>query len=343
MAIELDGRDSTGREFVRALLHGASLEDLAWASGRDTDEVMSLVHKAVAPPEAPGGVGPEGRRRIADYLLFRQSPGQAAGTWELLQSSPAALAWASASRQHLADLYASDPPQLPDEEAGAPLPAGTRRSREQSRQGPVGRRRAERRRVRTQAQIQTAVALETSPFREEAVRKLGEREDEIKLPHYASRPVRLALYGVVVALGTVLLLCIVVSIPVYTTAKVLVVDLQETAPGDERGPSMVALFPSETLDSVEEGRMLRVQLPDTEERVSVEITYVEDEVRGPQEIAERYGLPELQANRVLEPHVVAVAALETPDGAPSRDSFEGVVTVEAEARTGSEQIIGLIF
>lgn len=345
MATDPDGRHSTGRELVRALLRGASVEDLAWASGQDADEVMSLVRETVAPPQqtAPSGVGPEDRRRIADYLLLRQSPGQAAGTWELLQASPAALTWASVTREHLADLYPSGAPDLPDSEGGRSIAGRTRGSRQQPRQGTVGRRRAERRRLRTQAEVQAAVAVESSPFREEAVRKHGERQDEMRLPHYASRPVRLALYGVVGALIGVLALCILVSVPVYTTAKVLVVDLDSDAPSDERGLSMVALFPSGTLEDVEQGKMLQVQLPDTEERVNVELTYVEDEVRGPQEIADRYGLPALQARRVQEPHVVAVAALETPEGAPERSSFEGVVTSEAEARTGSQQIIGLLF
>jgi hypothetical protein len=133
-------------------------------------------------------------------------------------------------------------------------------------------------------------------------------------------------------------------VPVYTSAKVLVVDLGPDAPGGEGGLRLVALFPTDSSrDEIEEGQTLRVQLPDTEERVSSEITNVEDEVRGPQEVAERYGLPELQAKRVRRPHVVAVAELETPDGAPPRESFEGAVTEEAEARTGSERIIGLLF
>lgn len=191
--------------------------------------------------------------------------------------------------------------------------------------------------------MQSAVAIEMSPFRAEAVRRHAASESQIRLPHYASRPVRLSLYGLVGILAVVLAMCALISVPVYTTAKVLVVDLGPDVPGDEDGLSLVALFPSDSLDEIEEGRTLRVQLPDTEERISSEITDVEEEVRGPQEVADRYGLPDLQAKRVRRPHVVAVAGLETPDGAPPRDSFEGSVTEEAEARTGSERIIGLLF
>lgn len=339
MATASDGLDPTSREVVRGLLRGATPENLAWAAGRSEEDVLALAHDALG---ALGGEGldPASRRHLAEYLLLRQSPGQAAGTWELLERSPHAREWASRARSSILDLYSFEAPWLPGDDQPKATDNGTRPS---ASKGPVGQRRAERQRLRTQAEVNTAVAIATSPFREEAVRQHGEREGKIRLPHYASRPVRLSLYGLVTMLAVVLALCVVISVPVYTTAKVLVVDLGAGAPSDERGLSIVALFPADTLDALEEGKTLRVQLPDTEERVSTEITYVEDDVRGPQEITDRYGLRELQANRVLEPHAVAVAPLETPNGAPERDSFEGVVTNDAEARTGSQQIIGLLF
>lgn len=341
MATDLDGRDATGLEVVRGLLRGASVADLAWATGREPGEILPMAREAVAPPDEPEEMGPADRRRILDYLLLRQSPGQAAGTWELLEGSPAAAAWAAAARERLTELYPTGPPALPGADGARSVAERGRRGRE--RQGRVGRRRAERRRLRTQLEIRSAVAIEMSPFREEAVRRHAASEDQIRLPHYASRPVRLALYGLLGILAVGLAMCILVSVPVYTTAKVLVVDLSRSVPSGQQGLSLVALFPEDALESVEEGRSLRVQLPDTEERVSSEMTYVEEEILGPQEIAERYDLPALQAKRVREPHAVAVAELQTPDGAPPRDSFEGAVTDEAEARTGSKRIIELLF
>lgn len=345
MATDLHGRDATGLEVVRGLLRGASVDDLAWATGRDPDEVLRMAREAVSPPDEPEPreVAQSDRRRILDYLLLRQSPGQAAGTWELLEGSPAASAWALAARERLTELYPAEPPALPDAEGAPSVAERTRGARGPERRGRVGRRRAERRRMRRRVELQSAIAVELSPFREEAVHRHAGREDEIRLPHYASRPVRLALYGLLAVLGAVLAMSVLVSVPVYTTAKVLVVDLPEGVPSGEFGLSMLALFPEDTLESVEEGRSLRVQLPDTEERVSSEMTYVEDEILGPQEIADRYDLPALQAKRVRSPHAVAVAELRTPDGAPPRDSFEGVVTEEAEAYTGSKRIIELLF
>lgn len=346
MAPDLEDRRALGRELASGVLRGVSLEDLAWASGRDSDEVLRLVRETVAPAKADAGTdpGPDDRQRIVSYLLLRQSPGQAAGTWEILRDSEAALEWAQAARERLGDLYPGAAPPLPGDDGTTSFPGLERdESARPPGRGPVGRKRAERRELRNKAEIQAAVAVEVSPYREEAVRRHGEHDTEIRLPHYASRQVRIALYGLVTALTAVLIMCALVSVPVYSTAKVLVVDLPEAAPGDLGGPTMIALFPSDALDRVRAGEQLRVKLPDTEERVSSRIAYVEDQVRGPQEVARRYALPELQAKRVREPYVVAVAPLKTPEGAPPRDSFEGVVTTEAEARTGSRRIIGLLF
>ncbi len=334
-----NGLDPTSREVVRGLLRGATPEDLAWASGRSAEDVLELTHEALSDLGGEADIKAADRRRIVEYLLLRQSPGQAAGTWELLEGSPPARAWASRAREHISELYTSEPPPLPGDEHQSVSPDGAGTS---ARDGPLARRRAERRRLRTKAEVEAAVAVATSPFREEAVRQHAEREDKIRLPHYASRPLRLSIYGLLGTFAVVLALCAIVSVPVYTTAKVLVVDLSASAPSGERGPTVVALFPADALDKVKKGSRLRVQLPDTEGRVGMRIAYVEDEVRGPKEIADRYGLPQAQATRVRDPHVVAVAPLRTPDGAPPGDSFEGVVTIEAAARTGSERIIGLL-
>lgn len=346
MAESVNSLTSAQRELLRGLLQGSSVEDLAWALGGSGDEILAHAHESLIAldPYAAEALGGADRGRVCEYLLERQSPGQAAGTWELLQRSADARRWAAAAREQMAELYRGEPPALPGPEAaGDASPWRGRTPAADGRPRTLADRRAAREVQRDVAHLKLAAARELSPFRAEAMDKYSEGQQRVKLPHYASRPVRVALNVLAIALVAGIVFCAVAEVPTYAEAKVLVTSLEEDAPGRQRGLSVVALFPTDTLDRLDTGLSLRVKLPETEERVGIELRHVEDDVLSPREIIDRYGIPDPQSRRVRDPAAVAVGDLEVPRGASSRDSFEGVVTEEANVRTGSQRILSLLF
>jgi hypothetical protein len=334
------------REVLRALLQGSSLEDLSWALGESGENVLVRAHESLVAldPDSAGVLEDADRRRVCEYLLERQSPGQAAGTWELFKRSPQARRWAAAAREQLADLYRGEPLDLPGaDDTDADPPRWGHEAATDDRPRTLAERRAARSSQRRVAHLQIAVAQEMSPFRSEALEKHSEGQERVKLPHYASRPARIALNVLAVALVAGIVFCAVVEVPTYADAKVLVTSLEKGDPGPQQGVSVVALFPPDVLDDLDTGLSLRVELPETQERVGMELSYVEDDVLSPREIVDRYDIPDPQSRRVRDPAAVAVADLRVPDDAPSRGSFEGVVTEEANVRTGSQRIISLLF
>jgi hypothetical protein len=295
-------------------------------------------------PELAAGLGAAERRHVSDYLLRRQSAGQAAGTWELLERSAAARRWALWLRDSLDGLYAGEPPPLPrvdgDERAVPGPPAGA--AAEPDAEETLERSRDERDRRRTKAEIGKAVKLAASPFRHEAVEHYREAEAEIRLPHFATRPARLALYGLLGLLVVAFGLTASVEVPTFRSAKALVVDVPQSADRPLRGLSILVLLEPGLRSSLHEGQVLRVQLPDTGERVSTRLAYVEPTILSPQEIARRYDLDAGDSNRVRGPSAVALAELRVPPGSPPRRTFAGAVTSQADVRTGETRIISLV-
>ena len=331
------------REVVRGLLLGASAEDLAWAGSESPERLTAMSHAALEEldPELAERLAPHDRRRVADYMLGQQSPGQAAGTWELLETSADARRWAVWIRESLAGQYRENPPAIPGVDGG-PRPEARTRGGRGHEGGRLARRRRERGRRREIAALQAAAAELQSPFRPEALEALREGSESIKLPHFAPRPARLALYGLLSLLLVALVLAAIVKVPTFTSSTVIVVPVPEGAGGPVRGLGMVALFPVKQAGDIEEGQSLRVQLPDTTERVSSRIEYVSDGVMSARQIIERFELERANANRVLGPAAVAVAELRVPDEAPPRRTFAGAVSADADARTGSRRLLSLV-
>lgn len=344
MALRVADLDVTKREVLRGLLRGASADDLAWAASRSPEEVLALCHQALVDldPELAGELAADERRHVSDYLLRRQSAGQAAGTWELLERSAAARRWALWLRESLDGLYAGEPPPLPrvdgDERAAAGPPAGADEPEEET----LERSREDRDRRRTKAEIGKAVKLAASPFRHEAVEHYREAETEIRLPHFATRPARLAMYGLLGLLVVAFVLTASVKVPTFRSAKALVVDVPQSADRPLRGLSILVLLKPGVRRSLHEGQVLRVQLPDTGERVSTRLAYVEPTILSPEEITRRYGLDAGDSNRVRGPSAVALAELRVPPGSPPRRTFAGAVTSQADVRTGETRIISLV-
>lgn len=343
MPLELEDLEPTKRELVRSLLRGASPEDLGWALAETPERVVELSREALVEldPRLAALLDEADRRRVADYMLRRQSPGQAAGTWEVLDRSPDARRFAVALRESLAEAYGDDRPAIPRVD-DAPSPPERTRGPSREHDGQLAARRRRRERRREIEQLMAAAIEMQSPFRHEAIDAYREGRDANKLPHFASRPVRYSLYALLSFLLLGLVLSVLVKIPTFSDASVMVVDLPEGSAGPVRGLGMVALFPSEEADRLTRGQSLSVRLPDTRERATSELRYVSRRVLSPREIVSRFRLPQAQANRVVGPAAVAVAQLRTPADAPPRAKFEGAVTTEADARTGSRRVISLV-
>lgn len=330
------------REVLRGLAGGATVEDLAWAMDVSPDRVLALAREALADfdPDSAAAVGEDDRRRVGDYLLGRQSPGQAAGTLELLERSADARRWAVRIRERLDEIDGVTPPPVPG--AGDPSVAGLRRARQApSRDGLAARRRARHLRRATE-EAKAELAQEASPFREAAIEHYQEGYGGPELPHYAPRPVRLSIYALLALLACGLALAALVKVPTHASAKVIVGEMGEDQPGPVRGLGMIALFSPAARSRLHPGQTLRVRLPDTDESVTARVAYVEKRVLSPQAIVERYGLDGSQANRVRSPAAVAVAKLRLPPDAPPRATFVGAVTQEAHVRSGSKRLISLL-
>lgn len=317
-------------------------------SSANLEEVVSSLAD-----EAGDGLGAAEREAIGGYVLGRQSPGQAEGTWRLLQSSPEATSWAERVRDALSEAGLEERSPLPsDDGALSPTERAQRRRSESDGSGRTLRaRREDRSRRRTAANAQQAAAEMVSPFRSEAIDAIQAADDRIELPRWAPRPAQLAMYGVLVALLVGLGFAIFVRIPVNTNAVVLVTDVPAGAPGArDGGLQIIALFPQQDGQSkdagsgsdVQTGDVLRVALPGEANRSPMRIRWVSDGPQSPRSIVDGYRLPLGQANRVAAPAHVALATLDVPSG-KKPTSYEGTTTTEASVQIGSRRIISLLF
>jgi hypothetical protein len=333
---------ATRRGVLQGLISGASPDDLAWALDWTPERVLETAQETLSRlgPDVGDELGARDRISVGNYLLCRQSPGQAAGTRELLERSPAARRWALGVREALGPLYPGERPGVPRVDADAGPREHARRDAGEA--GDLERLRNARKREREELQERQARLVDEGPYLEEAIDEKRKGEDRIRLPHYASRPTRVALWILLGILAAGFVFCAVIRVPTHESGTVLVVSLPEGASGSLRGLSIVALFPSDTRRHLHVGQRLRVQLPDTSERVTTRISSVEDHVLSPRQIATRFGLDDVQAKRVRRPAAVALAELRVAPGSPRRRTFDGAVTNRADVRVGSRTIISLL-
>lgn len=317
-----------------------------------TSAKLDEVARRTLAQDGGDGLDPAARKAIGEYLLGRQSPGRAEGTWRLLQSSPEAQALAERLRDALTEAGLASPPPLPaDDGALSPTQRAQRRRRGTGSRQTLRERREERDRRRTAANAEEAAMEHASPYRSEAVDAYKESQDRIELPRWAPRPVQLAIYAVLMALVVGLAFCIVVRIPVNTNAVVLVTDVPPGSPGaGDGGLHVIALFPQDSGQSkdtgsgadVRQGDVLRVALPGERDRTPMHLRWVSERPLSARSVIDVYRLPVGQANRVVAPGYVALTPLQPPDG-KQPTSFEGTTTTEASVQTGSRRIISLLF
>lgn len=339
MPLALTELEPAKREVVKSLLGGASAGDVAWAIAQPPDRVVELGHEALIEldPELARPLPDRERTRVADYMLGRQSPGQAAGTWELLGESPDARRWALWIRESLGDLYGDDPPAIPKVDDDAQAPDERARGSGREARGLRGRRQR-RDRKREIQQLQAAALELQSPFRQEAIEAYREA-DRLKLPHFASRPTRYTMYGLLVALLIGLTLAVVVQVPTFSKGVAFVAPVPADTGVENGALGVIGVFPPENAAEVEQGQALSLSLPNTSERSTSDITWISERVLSPREIVERFDLPRAQANQVIAPGYVAVAPLDPPPEAPAGERFDGAVSPDADARTGSRRVI----
>jgi hypothetical protein len=311
------------REVLRALAGGAELEAVGWATELEPGRVLDLARDAViaAAPDHARAVEPDDLLRTVDFLLARQSPGQAAGTYEVLRRTPPANAFAHRAREVLPELGAGDPPALP------PLDA-------------VGDRRSSNANEGTRAQVEAAareaVAQLASPFRDEAVQAHREQRREIKLPQFQSRLLVGSLYGLLALLVAFVALAVLYKVPVYGQATAIVTD------GDGDGsPRVIAVFLPRDRHGLHKGDELRVQLPDADDRATLRISRVESGVLSAEQIRERFHLKGAAALAVRAPGAVAVAQLRRPPGGRPENDYVGTVA-QAEAQVDRRRVVSLV-
>jgi hypothetical protein len=342
MPLTLTELEPAKREVVRGLLGGATPEDLAWAIAQPADEVLDLGRDALVDldPELAKPLDAGDRRRVAEYMLRHQSPGQAAGTWEVLSESADARRWALWIRESLGDLYGDDPPAIPlvDEDPDAPEDTSRGRGQPEHR---LLRRRKKRERQREIQQLQAAALELQSPFRQEALDAYREA-DRLKLPHFASRRTRYTMYGLLAALLVGLVLAVVVRVPTFSQGVAFVAPIPRDAGVPVRGLAVIGVFPPENATELERGQALSLSLPNTSKRSTSDIQWVSRRVLSPREIVARFKLPRAQANQVIAPGRVAVAPLDPPPDAPAGQRFNGAVSPDADARTGSRRVISYV-
>lgn len=344
MPATLEDLEPRERAAVHGLLGGADPDDLAWAMDETPERVVELAHEALVSldPRLAEPLGPGDRDRVADYMLLQQSPGQAAGTWDLLESSADARRWALWIRECLGGVYADEVPPIPKVDDGADGPVQRSRGGRPRREGRLEARRRERARRREVKELERAAMEMQSPFRAEALDAYREGTESIKLPHFAKKPTRYAAWGLLGLCVVGLVLAALVKVPRFEDGKVLVVRVPEGAAGHVRGLAMVGLFSPHARDELRTGQELSVRLPDTGKRVKVRLRWVAPRVLSPHAIARRFELATADANRVRGPAAVAVAGLRTPKGAPPRISFVGAVAQDADVQTGSRRVISLV-
>ena len=342
MPLALTELDPAKREVVRGLLGGASPDDLAWAIAQPAEEVVDLGREALIDldPELARPLDAADRRRVADYMLRRQSAGQAAGTWEVLGESADARRWALWIRESLGDLYGDDPPAIPGVDEDPDAPADSARGRGHP-EGGLLRRRKKRERQREIQELQAAAMELQSPFRQEALDAYREA-DRLKLPHFASRRTRYTMYGLLVVLIAGLVLAVVVRVPTFSQGVAFVAPVPRDAGVPVRGLAVIGLFPPENAAELARGQALSLSLPNTSQRSTSDIQWVSRRVLSPREIVERFDLPRAQANQVIAPGYVAVAKLDPPPDAPRGARFNGAVSPDADARTGSRRVISYV-
>ncbi len=348
----LEDLDPVKREVLRAMVRGVSAADLAWASGRPPEQVRTMAHDALVEldPGLAQAVDPEVRERVADYVLMRQSPGQAAGTWALLEDSREGRRWALWLRESLSGLYENAGPGIPgldDAPSVGPRARGLGSSNPpSSRRRPeyysLHERRRERHRAREQVRQETQARQEASPFRTEAISHFREGRASARLPHYASRPLRWGLWTLLGLLAAGLALCASVSVATFRPALAMVIDLPHSFPHGAYGQVMLILLPASSRDTLHRNGTVRVQLPEAPEPVNVPLLYVAPGVLSAHDVATRFALEPYLARQVQGPVGAAIAAMRTPArGGPPR-RYLGAVSRKADVRTGSRTLLSVV-
>ena len=293
---------------------------------------------AAAAP-VPDGVDTDDRRRIADYLLNpsrrdRRRDGRAARALPRGARPGRGLV-------RLADLYVADPPPLPGEDEDASPGKGHR----VDPGGKVRQRRETRKQRHDLVEGQKAAAIAVGPV----PRQGGAPSTASARTGSSCRTTRRAPRGwrstrLVAVLVAGLALCSLVSVPVYTSREGPGRRPARRRAGRRRRWPGGRRAVSDRRSRIAEGRAPS----DAEAARHRRARQHADPVRRPRDARAARDRRALRAARAAGAARAAPArrrdrGARDAGEAPPRSSFEGAVTTEAEARTGSERIVGLPF
>lgn len=181
------------------------------------------------------------------------------------------------------------------------------------------------------------VGWSNSIFRDKAVKHYLEGREQEVLPWFIS-PANFILLWIVFAalIGSVAVAAYFMQIPLYASGSAIVVD------GDSavRDSEVVTFLPPEHLESLDKGQDLLLQPDPESERVSLQITGVENKALSPREARERFNLRGAERSLIESPVAVATAPAGELTGGLDQSSYEGAI-YQAEVQLGTRRVITL--
>lgn len=309
------------RELLHRLLRGASVEDVAWTGRVPPEQVLEQARAVlyVSAPELVADLGEPRARRVIDLLLGLQSPGQAAGTEDLLHESVEARRWALWVREYLSDLFPHGPPAVAG--LGDALPQRQDPGARDDRSSPRARRRARRReQARTEAKAVEATAA--AMFRPEAIEHHRDGGGRIALPRFPA--------GRRVVVLAVLLVLLVAGVAAGMAVRVPEVRNQvATVVPTPVGPRLLIPVGEGDLEHLEVGSRVAWTVGDDDAPVATVRAITADRLT-PERAGDRFELGATGAALVPAPTRLALAE---PDGRPLRIGTTGQARLPADDRT----------
>lgn len=305
------------RELLHRLLRGASVQDVAWSGRVAPEQVLERARAViyVSAPDLLAAVGESKARRITDLLLGLQSPGQAAGTEDLLRESADARRWALWVREYLADLYPHGPPPVEGLSDALPRPVEP-----PGRSSPRARRRA-RQQEEARKEARAIEAAGAAMFRPEALEHHRDGAGRIALPQFRAGRRVVALGVLMVLLVAVVGAGLAVRVPEYRTQVASVVPTPA-------GSRLLLPATAEDLERIEVGSRIRWQIGD-EDGPTATVTAITRDRLTPERAEERYDLG--ASGAALVPTASRLVLAET-DGRPLPVGTAGQARLEAADR-----------
>ena len=147
-------------------------------------------------------------------------------------------------------------------------------------------------------------------FREDAVRRYGQRQQETVLPHYLSVRPPHALWILLIVLVLSGVLTWLVQLPIRVSALAMVVEPPPSGQGVQDEIALAVLLPAAYHTQLHAGRFLFLQFDPADAWLRRPIIAVESRLWGPQEIQQQFKLNANPMPIAVQPATVAIVRLE---------------------------------